>query len=473
MSDSSKPNVLMIVADDQRFDTIAALNNPDIITPNLDRLVRSGTAFTNAYFMGGTMPAVCCPSRGMMLSGRYLYNLKDSGREIPATDVSLPETLTRAGYDTIAVGKQHNGQAFVRRAFHEARHVFNKPWWGYYNHGVHFDMLRDKTCVPPERWYPEYEMKHTDEAYTDAAVSYLCRRDKTKPFFMHLAFVQPHDPIEAPERFRNMYPPTGVDLPPNYLSDPVFNNGSLFVRRMQQSIRGEVLGEGKINVNWRPLVEEEMRNHLATYYAMVTHLDHLVGRVLKKLEHDNELENTIVVFVGDNGIGMGQHGHLHKQTVYDHDVHVPLLFCGPGIPKGEQRDTLCYIGSIYPTLCDLLGVGIPGTVDFQSILPSIQNPAEKALERLYFAHNEVQRAEFDGRYKLIEYNVGADANAAGDYPPPGRKTQLFDHADDRWELHDLSAMPEHGQTIARLRQQMLDDKAHYNDHRPFWDGVEL
>ena len=121
---AARPNVLFFFADDQRFDTIRALGNPDIDTPNLDWLVREGTAFTRAHIMGGTVAAVCMPSRAMLMTGRTLFHLQDSGATIPDAHVMLPELLRGAGYDTFGTGKWHNGTASYARCFSHGDQIF-------------------------------------------------------------------------------------------------------------------------------------------------------------------------------------------------------------------------------------------------------------------------------------------------------------------------------------------------------------
>ena len=143
-----------------------------------------------------------------------------------------------------------------------------------------------------------------------------------------------------------MYDPEAVDLPPNYKPEHPFDNGEL-------RIRDEMLAD------FPRTPAEIRRRHNAEYYAMISHLDAQIGRVLDVLDAKGLADETIVVLAGDNGLAIGRHGLMGKQNMYDHSVHVPLLMRGPGVPQGEIRDAQCYLLDIYPTLCDLTPAGIP------------------------------------------------------------------------------------------------------------------
>jgi arylsulfatase A-like enzyme len=196
-----------------------------------------------------------------------------------------------------------------------------------------------------------------------------------------------------------------------------------------------------------------IRRHIAEYYAMISHLDDAVGRVIAALEEKGVLDDTILVFAGDNGLAVGRHGLMGKQSVYDHSVHVPLIFAGPGVPRGEKREAFAYLLDIFPTLCDLVGIDIPETVEGKSLAPAMKRPDEPVREYLHFAYEGFQRGIRDRQFKLIEYVVG------------GRHThtQLFDLADDPYETVNLAESAEHADTLARLRQELRKWETDYGD----------
>ena len=185
---------------------------------------------------------------------------------------------------------------------------------------------------------------------------------------------------------------------------------------------------------------------------MISHLDAEMGRVIDALRTTGELDNTVIVFAGDNGLALGQHGLMGKQSTYDHSVHVPLLMAGPGIARGERRQALCYLLDIYPTLCDMLGVAAPPSVEGRSLRPALDDPDAAVRDRLHFAYQDLHRAVTDGRYKLIEWVVDGE-----------RHTQLFDHAADPRELHDVAGLPEQGDNLRRLRGELRELRERWDD----------
>ncbi len=198
---------------------------------------------------------------------------------------------------------------------------------------------------------------------------------------------------------------------------------------------------------------------------MISHLDAQIGRVIAALEERGLMENTIIVFAGDNGLAVGRHGLFGKQNLYEHSVRVPLVFAGPGVPAGVRSDALVYLLDIYPTLCELAGVEAPDTVDGASLVPAMRGGAGRDV--LYLAYTGKHRGVRERRYKLIEYVVDGRHTV----------TQLFDLREDPFELHDLAADPAHAETLSRLRTELLRLRAEWDDtdtpwSRTFWDGYE-
>jgi arylsulfatase A-like enzyme len=420
----SRPNIVLLFSDDQRFDAAGALGNPAIRTPNLDKLAERGVTFSRAHIMGGTSGAVCMPSRAMLLTGRTLFHLQDQGGTIPVDHTMLPEALKAAGYETYGIGKWHNGKPAFARAFGGGGPVF-------------FGGMSDHLQVPvfdfdPTGEYPAEKRrtgtKFSSELFTDAAVEIIRGRQDRTPFFLYVAYTAPHDPRMAPAEYAALYPPEKIALPPNFLPRHPFDNGEM-------SIRDELLAAS-------PRDPAVVREHIAAYYAMITHLDAQIGRIFSALEETGLADETIVVFAGDNGLALGQHGLLGKQNLYDHSVRVPLVFAGPGFPRGRRRTTLCDLLDIYPTLFEALGLPLPASVEGLSLMPSVQRAGRKIRDFLFLAYTKIQRGiRTDDDWKLIEYNVGGT-----------RTTQLFHLADDPWEMKNLAGDPAHGDRVASLRE---------------------
>lgn len=457
-----RPDILFFFTDDQRFDTVGALGNEQIATPNLDALVRNGTSFTNAYIMGGTCGAVCMPSRAMLMTGRTLFHLEDRGQHIPEVHVMLGETLQKAGYNTFGTGKWHNGTASYARSFNAGAEIF---FGGMDDHWNVPACDFDPTGQYAQRCYQTVDFveqrvrekicdhihagKHSSELFCEAAIDYLREYRDEAPFFVYVSFMAPHDPRTMPEAYLNRYDPDQIDLPENFMPQHPFDNGEL-------GIRDEMLAGF-------PRTPQEIRRHIAAYYAMITHADAQIGRVLQALRDTRKGDNTIVVFAGDNGLALGRHGLMGKQNLYEHSVHVPLIMSGPGIPEDERRETFAYLLDIYPTLCDLAGVSIPSSVEGESLVPAMRDPKENIRAHLLFAYTSLHRGVRDERYKLIEYAVRGK-----------RTTQLFDLQADPFEWTNLAHDPHYAKPLERLRKELFRWREELGDTREqgdiFWSG---
>ncbi len=460
---SKKPNILFFFTDDQRFDTIAALGNSEIKTPNIDKLVKNGVTFTQAHIPGGTVGAICMPSRAMLHTGRTLFHIQESGKFIPKEHELMGETFKKAGYRTFGTGKWHNGPQAYARSFTDGEEIFFGGMSDHWNvPACHFDptgkyekarkfidnpffdnTVKEDLC---DHIHPG---KHSSELFCEAAVEWLENYNSKNPFFMYISFMAPHDPRSMPEEFLNMYNPEDIKLPENFMEEHPFDFGV-------RNVRDELLAP-------YPRTPDIIRKHIAEYYAMITHLDNELGKVINALKRTGKYENTIIVFSGDNGLALGQHGLMGKQNNYEHSIRVPLIFAGPGIPKNERRDAYVYLLDIYPTLCELIGLDIPETVEGMSLVPCIQDGKNKVRETLYFAYSNSVRSVKDERYKLIEYRTNDIS-----------KTQLFDLKEDPKEMNNLYGKPEYKNIVDRLRKELLKYKEQWEDDKhpigkEFWD----
>ena len=453
-----RPNVLFLFTDDQRFDTIAALGNPAIRTPNMDRLAARGVSFTHAHIPCGTSGAVCMPSRAMLHTGRTLFHIEGAGETISPDHTTLGEHFRANGYRTVGIGKWHNGPGSYARSFTDGAEIYfggmadhwNVPASDFDPSGA-YDNLKP-VCPDPglHNWTMDQHCDHiapgvhSSQLFCDAAIDFLGGYDGDDPFLMYVSFLAPHDPRTMPKRFLEMYDPEQVELPPNFMVDHPFDNGEL-------SIRDELLAA-------TPRQADEIRRHIAEYYAMITHLDDEMGRVLDTLDERGLTDSTLIVFAGDNGLAVGQHGLMGKQNCYEHSVRVPLMFAGPGVPTGQRRDAYSYLFDIYPTLCELCGLPRPGSVEGASLVGVIGDDSEKVRETIYAAYLDLHRMVKDRQYKLIEYVVGGRHT----------QTQLFDLQDDPWELTNLAGSAKHADVVTRLRAELARWRDEWDDAASPW-----
>ena len=406
-----RPNVLFLFTDDQREDTVAALGNPHIITPNLDGLVKEGFAFTNAYCMGGNSAAVCLPSRKMTLRGRSWFSVDT----VPPNGPCFPATMNKAGYATYHHGKRGNVDKWAHGFFDQSH---------YLNDGV------DRTSGYPGK------------PVADDAIAFLRehkKNDSGRPFFMYLAFGNPHDPRVAAKEYMDLYDPEKIPLPPNFLPFHPFNNGEM-------KIRDERLAP------W-PRTPEVIRKHLRDYYAVVTALDAQIGRILAALKEIGEYDNTIILFSSDQGIAIGSHGLMGKQNLYEHSMGAPLFFTGPRIPKGKSSDAFAYLFDIYPTVCELVGAETPKSLEGKSLAGIVQGTSAGVRDTILLAYKNVQRAVRRGQWKLIRY-------------PEVNVTQLFDLEADPYETKNLADDPAQAERVKELMDVLAEEQKRFGDKAP-------
>jgi arylsulfatase A-like enzyme len=165
------------------------------------------------------------------------------------------------------------------------------------------------------------------------------------------------------------------------------------------------------------------------------------------LEQTGQAENTIIIFGSDNGLAVGQHGLLGKQNLYEHSVRVPLVFAGPGIEGGRKTGAFCYLHDIFPTVCELLNLQVPDSVQSKSLLPILSKKSEEVRDSLYYGYKDFQRGLTKGRWKLIEYNVKGE-----------RRRQLFDLKEDPWEMNNLADKAESRAKLSEMRALMKEYK---------------
>jgi len=433
----TRPNFLFLFSDDQSFDTIRATGNSEVQTPNLDRLVSAGTVFTHAYNMGSWSGAVCIPSRTMLNTGRYLWPARrlqeNLGQEREAGRF-WSQRLRRAGYRTYFSGKWHVS-VVAGRVFDVTRNVrggmpkdspegYNRP-----------------RADQPDRWSPSDTAfggfweggKHWSEVVGDDAIGFLGAAPAVSaPFFMYIAFNAPHDPRQSPAAYVERYPADKILVPANYLPEYPYAEGI----GCGPGLRDERLAPF-------PRTERAVRVHRQEYYAIITHMDAQVGRILDALERSGMEGNTWVFFTSDHGLAVGQHGLMGKQNLYDHSVRVPLVVVGPGVPRGQRIEAPVYLQDIMPTTLELAGAE-SGGVDFHSLLPLLRGETRRsAYPAIYGAYLDLQRAVTAEGHKLILY-------------PKLRRARLFDLERDPLEISDLAGDPDQLPLLRRLFARLLE-----------------
>jgi arylsulfatase A-like enzyme len=428
----SAPNILVVIADDHRADAIGALGHPVVLTPELDRLVRRGTVCTQARIAGGLMPAVCSPSRACLFTGRHPFQadaapgiVRDPPYEVrlPSDARTFAEHFRAAGYETFFTGKWHNDEAALLRSFESGRNIFQGGMCEHTRVPVR-DLAEIKHGAPTR-----VAQGFSTEIFCASAEEFIRGRDPTRPFLACVALTSPHDPRTPPQQFRTLYENRDIPLPANFQPTHAFDNGEL-------AIRDELILP-------HPLDPWAVQQESANYYGMISHHDAQLGCILATLAEKGQMENTIVVYLSDHGLGLGSHGLLGKQNLYEPSVRVPFILAGPGVPAGLRHPGLVYAFDLYATLCDLARLPVPAGLDSVSLLPPWPSAQLPGRGFVCAAYGDCQRMITDGRWKLIVYHTGAET-----------RRQLFDLAADPDECHDRAAEPAQSSRIAGLQSRL-------------------
>ncbi len=443
-----KPNIVVLMTDDQTFDTIHLLGNEHIITPNLDSLVLDGTSFSNCHIPSGTCGAVCMPSRAMFNTGQQHFHLENSGQSIRDDQPLIGETLKNNGYETFFTGKWHNGVDGFNRSFTSGDNIFFGGMWDHYNvptnhydpsgeydnkvdFVVNFFQSGDVLTMRCNKYNPG---KHSTDVVSDSAIEFLSNYQDERPFYLNAAFLAPHDPRVVPQKYLDLYEDVDISLPDNIMDKHPFYFG--WERERDEQIAPDIL------------TDEYLIKETKSYYAMITHIDDQVGRIVSKLKERGLYEETIIIFTSDNGLSMGSHGLMGKQNMYDKSIRVPLIVTGPGVVKNNVVDDYLYLFDVFPTIVDILNVDVEG-LDGDSFKSALYGQQFKSRDVLYFAFTDLIRAVKTKEFKLIEYRP----RGIGEH-----KYQLFNLEEDPLELHDLMGSDKYKETFNELSVILYEQK---------------
>ncbi|MGJ8638227.1 MAG: sulfatase-like hydrolase/transferase [Opitutaceae bacterium] len=442
---ADRPNILFLFGDDHAYDSIGLMSDGYVKTPTIDRLAAEGVYFERAYNMGAWSGAVCVASRTMLNTGTTLWNAERLFRANQvASRLSWSERLKAAGYSTYFTGKWHvKGYApeklfdrcgTIRPGMPRTEGDGNRPILG-----------KDDQWSPsaPELGGYWEGGQHWSEVTTDETIDFLINYSKaesSEPFFAYVGFNAPHDPRQSPQAYLDMYPTESVPLPRSFMpSYPYTKEIGVW------NVRAERLAP-------RPRTEFAIKTHRREYYALVSHLDAQLGRIIETLKAQGLYENTIVVYTSDHGLSLGNHSFMAKQSMYDHSLASPFIISGPGIPKAVRSQQRIFIQDIVPTTLELAGQSASEfkDIEFQSLLPLSDSGTGRQGTPIYGGYRDFSRCVVDGQWKLIHY-VEIDTY------------RLFNLQADPHELLDLAKSPEHQQRLETLRELLAQQQERYAD----------
>ncbi|VGO12230.1 Arylsulfatase [Pontiella desulfatans] len=429
LAETKKPNILFIFADDMSYETIGAHGLLDIDTPHLDTLVEGGASFTHAYNMGAWGGAVCVASRKMLNTGLFVWRSQNADLGQCVGDGGMwSQRMGKAGYRTYMSGKWHVPTS-APKIFDVAKNV--RP--GMPNQ-VPSGYNRPKDEADYEQGWKPWDTthngywkggKHWSEVLADDSVEFLEQAAKDdQPFFMYLAFNAPHDPRQAPKEYIDRYPLDRIKVPENMLPEYPYAEEAC-----GKGLRDEKLAP-------YPRTEYAVKVNRQEYFALITHMDDQIGKILEALEKTGQAENTYIFFSADHGLAVGHHGFIGKQNMYEHSMRPPFLMVGPGVKAGSRIDAPIYLQDVMPTALDLADAGTEG-IDFQSLLPLVKGKTSKHYDAIYGAYMGNQRMVIKEGWKLIAYpNIGIK--------------RLYHLDKDPQEMNDLAASPEYATKLKQL-----------------------
>jgi len=454
---SSRPNIIFIITDQQRFDTIRALGFPYVDTPNLDRLVNEGVAFTNCFI---TAPS-CAPSRASLFTG-YFPHTTGILRNADQWRHSWVESLAASGYYCVNVGKMHTFPYDTPLGFHERYVVENKDRYleGRYFFDEWDKGLRARGLVKQQRELyrqrPDYDARlgafewelpeetHSDMFVGDMATWWIETKPQPDgPLFLQIGFPGPHPPYDPIPRYAKPY--LERDLPlPRVTQEELAGQPLPFLAMRQHNAQ---VDHDSIVYQLSPS-REQLHRQRAYYLANVTMIDAKIGQILRALETRGYLDNAVVIFTSDHGDALGDHGHSQKWTMYDVITRVPLLVWAPGrFPAGRSIDPLCQHMDVGPAVLELADVPIPASIEAESLLPALKGEPWAGRSHVFAEHGRdgiLRETEFmtmvrSSGWKLVHFLD----------EPFG---QLFNLVQDPDEVHNLWDDP----AVTETKHELLD-----------------
>lgn len=463
----SRPNILLILADDHARNAIGCYGNRDIETPALDRLAREGMRFEHAL----TPNSFCTPARAAVLTGKYSHKngVTHLNQNFDGSQPTFPKLLQAAGYETSLFGKWH---------------LLSRPT-GFDHYCV---MKMQGMPVDPVVYEPRHEWipwspsdqksafqggrklkGYNNEVITDEAITWLKQRGQRaetsgqeKPFCLLLHPKPPHAPYIPPVKYEDFLKDVKIPEPATLLDDhrgrtpeairDVMNSNRIILGPSFQAHRRE-LEKANPDITEEELTRAMYQEYIKGYYRLVKSVDDNVGRILDYLDESGLAENTVVLYTADQGFSLGEHGFYNKQWMYEGPLHQPLLIRYPGVvTPGSVHASMVNHVDLAPTIIDIAGLPVPGDIQGHSLLPILEGKGEKVRDASYYhfySHGKGLPEMIGVRtatHKLIHY--------------PGMKPEyqweMFDLVNDPDEMNNCYRDPEHAELRTTLKRQLLE-----------------
>ena len=455
-----RPNIIFVITDQQRFDTIAGGGFPYMKTPTLDRMAREGTYFRQTYV---TSPS-CAPSRASLFTGVYPHT-NGVFRNDEQWAFSWVQQLAESGYRCVNVGKMHTAPFEDAFGFHERHVVENKdratarlPFFlDHWDKAIWARGFEKPSRVTYRRredyrsslgafvWELPDEL-HSDNFVPEFAQMWLGSYTGNEPFFLQIGIPGPHPPYDPTQEYLDLY--EGVDLPEPILSDDDLAAQPMALKKLREQ---HLAVDHDAVVHLAEPTKEQLRRQRQHYFANVSMIDAQMAKLIETVERRGVLDDTIIIFTSDHGDSLNDHGHSQKWSMYEQSVRVPAIVWSPGrVAQGRVVDDLVSLFDFAPTILELAGLSVPDWMEAQSLMPYL-NGEECEPRKFVFSEHAGDRI-FNGtefmtmirsqRYKLIHF-VDTDEG------------QLFDMESDPQEIRNLWDDPAHRGTKQELIAEIL------------------
>jgi len=436
-------NVVLVLSDDHRYDFLGFLQAAPrfLETPHMDRMAAEGTHLANAF----VSTSLCSPSRASILTGQYMHRHRvvDNQRPVPDGTTYFPQYLQQAGYQTAFVGKWHMGHD------DDAPQPGFDHWVSFRGQGEYFDPLLN--INGHRQTLPGY----TADVLTDQALQWLqTGRDQAKPFLLYLSHKSVHYPFQPAPRHLGRYDKEPIDYPETMANtEGNYQTQSRWILDRRYSIHGiDHMETGAFDKDPVPDFDDLYHRYCETLYG----LDENLGRVLSYLDESGLSRNTLVLYLGDNGFALGEHGFYDKRDAFEVSIRIPLLAYAPGlIAPGTKVSQMVQNIDLAPTILDACGVTVPESarMDGRSFLPLLQGQTAPWRDHILYEYHwewnfpatPTTLAIRTDRYKFIFYHGLWDRNG------------FYDVQTDPWERHNLIDVPAFQPQIAALQQQLFDE----------------
>jgi arylsulfatase A-like enzyme len=459
---TKRPNVVFILTDDQRWDELSCAGHPFLKTPNLDRIAAEGARFANMF----VTTSLCSPSRASFLSGLYAHShgVVNNFTDYPADLPSFPRRLQEAGYETAYIGKWHMGEDSD-----EKRPGFDY-WVSHKGQGQYYDTAFN---VNGQRQVVKGYYTHR---VTDMAIEWLKRKHE-KPFLLILGHKAPHTPFTPEEKYRHIYDQVEIKYPDTAFA--LQGKPKWVEQRLDtwHGIYGPIYGFREKFPDRRPEGVKEFAAFVRAYTATIKSVDDSVGCIYETLQQTGQLDNTLLIFAGDNGMFLGEHGMTDKRTMHEPSIRVPLLVRYPRLIRpGTVVEHQVLNIDLAPSILEMCGAPPLKNIHGMSWKRLVTGDASGWRKSWYYEYNYEKQFPYTpnvrgvrtDRWKYVHY-------PHGDGQPDRHKAELYDLRNDPGERKNLIDDPAYAKIVTRLKAELnrlMEQTGALPDKMPIDEGVQ-